>query len=177
MPSSATASANGRTPVGSAPGPAPSPHFTCERITSDRRLRFNPIRHLSPESLARALDAFHLGYLRPAALLWDAMERRDDVLQGVAAKRKKSVARLDGEILADDASPVAQQHQRALEFFYGNLTATHACEPNQRGAWRCSSSRCSMHWAKNTPSTKLSGSVARRRRTFRARMIPLPTRN
>jgi phage gp29-like protein len=133
MPSSTPASANGRAPAGFAPGPAPSPHFTRERITSDRRLRFNPIRHLTPESLTRALDAFHLGYLRPAALLWDAMERRDDVLQGVAAKRKKSVARLDWEILANDASPTAQRHQRALEFFYGNLTATHACEPNQSG--------------------------------------------
>ena len=44
-----------------------SERFTPERVASDRRLRFNPIRHLSPESLSRALDAFHLGYLRPAA--------------------------------------------------------------------------------------------------------------
>jgi phage gp29-like protein len=133
MSSTAHSSANGRATAAGHFGPAPSTHFTRERITSDRRLRFNPIRHLSPESLARALDAFHLGYLRPAALLWDAMERRDDVLQGVAAKRKKSVARLDWEILAADASPTAQRHRRALEFFYGNLIATHACEPNQRG--------------------------------------------
>ncbi len=110
-----------------------SPHFTRGRIAADRRLRFNPIRHLSPESLARALDAFHLGYLRPAALLWEAMERRDDVLQGVAAKRKKAAARLDWEILAYDDSPAAQRHRRVLEYFYNNLTATHACEPHQRG--------------------------------------------
>jgi phage gp29-like protein len=114
-------------------GIAPSPHFTRERITSDRRLRFNPIRHLTPESLARSLEAFQLGYLRPAALLWDAMERRDDVLQGVAAKRKKSVARLDWEIITLDDSTMAQRDRQALEYFYGNLTATHACEPNQRG--------------------------------------------
>ena len=133
MPSSATASANGRHPAASTANPAPSAHFTRERVASDRRLRFNPIRHLSPESLARALEAFHLGYLRPAALLWDAMERRDDVIQGVAAKRKKSVARLDWEILADDDSPAAQRHRAALEFFYGNLSSTHACEPHQRG--------------------------------------------
>jgi len=133
MPSSPSTFANGRAPASRAFGPAPSPHFTPERITSDRRLRFNPIRHLTPETLARALDAFHLGYLRPAALLWDAMERRDDVLQGVAAKRKKSVARLDWEILTEDDSPTAQRHRDALEFFYRNLTATHACEPDQRG--------------------------------------------
>jgi len=113
--------------------PTTAPQITRERIVSDRRLRFNPIRHLSPESLSRALDAFHLGYLRPAALLWDAMERRDDVLQGVAAKRKKAVARLDWEIVAFEPTPAAQLHRRALEYFYNNLTATHACEPDQRG--------------------------------------------
>jgi phage gp29-like protein len=120
-------------PPTSASGLASSPHFTRERITSDRRLRFNPIRHLTPESLARSLEAFHLGYLRPAALLWDAMERRDDVLQGVAAKRKKSVARLDWEIIALDETSEAQRDRLALEYFYDNLTATHACEPHQRG--------------------------------------------
>ena len=114
-------------------GVAPSAHFTRERIISDRRLRFNPIRHLTPESLARSLEAFHLGYLRPAALLWDAMERRDDVLQGVAAKRKKSVARLDWEVVTLDDTPLALRDRQALEYFYSNLTATHACEPHQRG--------------------------------------------
>ncbi len=110
-----------------------SARFTRERIAADRRLRFNPIRHLSPESLGRALDAFNLGYLQPAALLWDAMERRDDVLQGVSAKRKKAVAQLDWEILAYDDSPAAQRHRLALNHFYSNLTATHACEPHHRG--------------------------------------------
>src|SRR5471030_2291960 len=109
------------TPYPADVGIAPSTHFTRERIASDRRLRFNPIRHLTPESLARSLEAFQLGYLRPAALLWDAMERRDDVLQGVSAKRKKSVARLDWEIVTLDESPDAQRDRRALEYFYQNL--------------------------------------------------------
>jgi phage gp29-like protein len=117
-----------------APGaPAPSRHFTLARILFSIRARFNPIRELTPETLARALDLFHGGYLRPAALLWDAMERRDDVLQGVAGKRKKAVARLQWEILTTDDSREAAQQREALEFFYSNLTATHACDPQERG--------------------------------------------
>jgi phage gp29-like protein len=61
------------------------------------------------------------------------MERRDDVLAGVAAKRKKAAARLQWEILAADSSPAAARHQAALQFFYNNLSATHACDPQQRG--------------------------------------------
>jgi phage gp29-like protein len=62
------------------------------------------------------------------------MERRDDVLQGVAAKRKKAVARLQWEILPLDNSPAAARHRAALQFFYQNLTVTHACDPQERGA-------------------------------------------
>ncbi|MGA2052308.1 MAG: DUF935 family protein [Opitutales bacterium] len=113
--------------------PPASRYLTPARILFTLRARFNPIRHLTPDSLARALELFHAGYLRSAALLWDAMERRDDVLQGVAAKRKKAAARLQWEILAADDSPAAARHQAALQFFYNNLTATHACDPQQRG--------------------------------------------
>ncbi len=114
--------------------PPSSPRYlTPARVLFSLRARFNPIRHLTPDSLARALDLFHAGYLRHAALLWDAMERRDDVLQGVAAKRKKAVARLHWEILPLDASPAAARHRAALQFFYQNLSATHACDPQERG--------------------------------------------
>ncbi len=73
----------------------PSPHakITPERIQMSIRLRFNPIRGLTPELLAQYLDSFRLGFFRNAALTWDAMERRDSLLQTVAPKRKKSVAR------------------------------------------------------------------------------------
>ncbi len=99
------------------------------------RGRFRPIRALKPESLARMLDAFHFGDLRQAALTWDAIQRRDDVLQGVASKRKKAVARLGWEVLTLDDSEEAMQHKEALEYFYNNLTATHACDDNERGGF------------------------------------------
>jgi len=107
--------------------------LTAKRVEASLRSRFNPIRNLTPESLTRMLDAFHAGDLRQAALAWDAIERRDDTLQGLAAKRKKSVARLNWEIVQLDDSPEAAQHAEALRYFYDNLTATHAVDRNQQG--------------------------------------------
>ncbi len=121
--------------TGAAPSSASTRNYIAGRTTPSSRMRarFNPIRHLSPESLARALEAFQAGDLRLAALLWDAMERRDDVLRNVSLKRKKAAARLDWEILSLDDSPAAGRHREALLAFYNNLTATHACDPQERG--------------------------------------------
>ncbi|MDR1456451.1 MAG: DUF935 domain-containing protein [Puniceicoccales bacterium] len=100
-----------------------------------RRQDFNPIRLLTAETLTRQLDAFHRGELWPAALLWDAIERRDDLLKGVAAKRKKAVARLPWTILTTDDSAEARQQQEALRFFYNNLRCTGAIDRNERGSF------------------------------------------
>ncbi|MDR2030109.1 MAG: DUF935 domain-containing protein [Puniceicoccales bacterium] len=99
------------------------------------RRGFHPIRFLTAESLTRHLDAFHGGNLRGAAILWDAIERRDDVLQGVAAKRKKAVARLPWDILAIDGSGEALVQQEALRFFYNSLSCVHAADGNERGGF------------------------------------------
>lgn len=104
------------------------------RIGNSTRNRFNPIRSLTPETLTRTLDQFNSGYLRPAALLWDAIERRDDILKGVSDKRKKSVSRLKWEILTTDNSPLAQEQQRLLKFFYNHLRCTNAYDQNEEGS-------------------------------------------
>lgn len=104
-----------------------------EKLQNSLRLRINPIRNLTPQSLTHILDGFHQGNLAPAAFTWDAIERRDDVLQGVISKRKKAVARLKWEILTLDDSQEALQHKEALAYFYNNLTATHALDANQSG--------------------------------------------
>jgi len=104
-----------------------------DRIIWAVRNRFNPIRNLTPELLASQLENFQLGYIRDAALTWDAMERRDLTIKNVAMKRKKSVARNGWEILTVDDSPEAQQHKLALEYFYNNLTATNVIEQDQNG--------------------------------------------
>lgn len=107
-----------------------------ERLQSSLRTHFNPIRTLKPNTLSRILDQFHQGHLREAALLWDAIERRDDIVQSVASKRKKAVARLHWDILTLDDSPQARLHKEALTYFYNNLTCTHACDPHEQGGLR-----------------------------------------
>ncbi|MDR2201120.1 MAG: DUF935 domain-containing protein [Puniceicoccales bacterium] len=102
-------------------------------MRTSMRVRFNPIKSLTPDSLSRILDEFANGYLRSAALLWESIEHRDDLIQSVASKRKKSVARLDWEILTTDQSEEAILQKEALEYFYDNLHTTNAYDCNENG--------------------------------------------
>ncbi|MDB6018441.1 MAG: hypothetical protein JWR19_2930 [Pedosphaera sp.] len=115
------------------PLPAAAADTSPERIQMSLRLRFNPIRNLTPDQLTQQLESFRLGFFRNIALTWDAMERRDSRLATVAPKRKKSVARHGWDILTTENSPAAEQQKQALEYFYNNLTATTALEPNESG--------------------------------------------
>ncbi|MCQ2956224.1 MAG: DUF935 domain-containing protein [Opitutales bacterium] len=106
--------------------------------TSIRTERFsaqswNPIRSLTPQSLSKILDDFHAGHLKQAAMIWDAIEQRDDVLQGAISKRKKSIARLDWEILTLDSSDEAMRQKAILEQFYNNLSCVNAFDENEHG--------------------------------------------
>jgi hypothetical protein len=111
----------------------PDASVTPTRIQFSIRLRFNPIRNLTPELLSQYLDSFRLGFLRNAALTWDAMERRDSRLQTVAPKRKKSVSRHGWEILTVDDSPEAAAQKAFLEYFYNHLSVITALEPDEEG--------------------------------------------
>lgn len=82
-------------------------YLTSFRQDSIARQAWNPIRSLTPASLSRILDAFHAGHLKQAALIWEAIEHRDDLLQGVISKRKKAISRLPWEILTLDNSEEA----------------------------------------------------------------------
>lgn len=101
-----------------------------------RQTRFNPLRRATPRTLASDLDAFKAGYIRNAALLWDAIEGRDYMVRTAVGKRKKSLARRAWEILMVDDSPVAAQQKESLEWFFNNLTATDALDLNVRGSFR-----------------------------------------
>jgi phage gp29-like protein len=109
---------------------------TAERVERTVRNRFNPIRGLTPQLLVQQIDQWRTGYLRPMALTWDAMERRDLMLANVAGKRKKSVARLPWEIIVEDESPEAAKHQEVLKQFYKRLRCVNATEPNEQGGVR-----------------------------------------
>lgn len=102
---------------------------------SQNRLNFSPIRMLNPESLTRILDGFRQGNLRPAAILWDAIESRDDVLKGVVERRKRNVTRLPWEIVQTEDSEESRQHSQFLRHFYDHLTCCNACDLNERGGF------------------------------------------
>lgn len=108
------------------------------RVTMSVRLRFNPLRGLTPDRLAQYLDQFDLGFFRLAAIAWDKIERRDYTLKAVAPKRKKAVARHGWEVLTlpdppPALAPMAEHQAAALRFFYDRLTATNAVRPDECG--------------------------------------------
>jgi hypothetical protein len=96
----------------------------------------NPIRHLTPERLSRQIDAYESGYFADFAITAEAMENRDDILKNVITKRKKAVTRHGWEILTENNSPEARQQREALDFFYRNLTCSHAIRKSERGGFQ-----------------------------------------
>lgn len=113
--------------------PAPDSHITSQRVAWAIRNRINPIRGLTPERLANALDMYRAGYLRDAVLLWDAIEQRDPVVKNVANKRKKAVASLAWEIVPEDDSAEAAAHQATLKAAYDALQVCHVLDQDQAG--------------------------------------------
>src|SRR5688572_16968078 len=98
-------------------------HLTPERVRRAVRWRFNPARNLNVDSLALHLDAFEAGHLREAALIWETIEKRDDILRSVIPKRQKAIARhgwvvLPAQDLADHHKAESERHTAALEYFY-----------------------------------------------------------
>ena len=67
--------------------------------------RINTIRNLRPETLSRALEAFENGRPAAAARIFEAILARDDAICGLNLKRKKSISRLDFEIVPLEDSP------------------------------------------------------------------------
>jgi len=99
------------------------------------RSRFNPLRGLTPQLLSMYLDNFMLGFVAYAALVWDQIEKRDDVLRNVASKRKKALAKYTRQSLQRENSPEAEAHARALDEFYDNITVVNALDENEKGGF------------------------------------------
>ena len=98
-----------------------------------RQTRFNPLRSLTPERLASALDQYAAGWLREAALIFETIEQREFMIKSVMSKRRASVARRDWQIIVpDEENPNAEAHKATLEYFYNNLTVTDATDLNVR---------------------------------------------
>lgn len=98
-----------------------------------RQVRLNPLRHLTPERLASALDASAAGWLRDAAVIYEAIEAREAIVRSVMTKRRSAVARGDWQIIIPDPEkPQAEMHKATLEYFYSNLTVTDVIDRNLR---------------------------------------------
>lgn len=107
--------------------------LTPERVRYYKQSRFNPIRNLTADNLARQIEEFNAGYLRQYAQSMEALQRRDDVLQCVIPKRIASITKHKWEILTDPNADEAEAdaHKQKLEYFYRNLRATDAIDRNQ----------------------------------------------
>ncbi len=107
--------------------------------TNVRRLprsAFNPVKNLRPEVVIRALDAFNEGRLSMAVRMFESILQRDDTICCLNLKRKKSVSRLDVEIVPLENSRKARAHQKALINFYENISVSSATDKNQSGGIR-----------------------------------------
>lgn len=97
------------------------------------RMRFNPIRNLRPDTLSRALDEFESGRLGTAVRIFEAILRRDDTICGLNLKRKKSISRLESEIVIKEESARAFEHKKILTDFYDSLEVSSFIDRNQCG--------------------------------------------
>ena len=102
-----------------------------------RQLTFNPLGSLTARSLVRALNHFDAGDLREAALLFEAIAERDDVLPGVKAKREMAVSQMECAVeVSGESTDEAEEHKRVLEEFWGNITAVNAVDRDERGGFK-----------------------------------------
>jgi phage gp29-like protein len=117
------------------PPPKTGTLLTADVVQLALRSRFNPLRGLTPQLLSVHLDNFMLGFVAYAALVWDQIEKRDDVLRNVASKRKKALARYKRQSFQHEDSPDAQAHAQALDDFYDHITVVNALDENERGGF------------------------------------------
>lgn len=112
-----------------------SKHIGIVRIRDEARLRYNPLQNLTPQKITSAMDSFNCGYLSEAARIYDAIRRRDGVVQACVQKRKRATSRLEWTIveMGGDES-ASKEHAAFLEDFYNNIKVTSAADANKRGS-------------------------------------------
>ncbi len=102
--------------------------------------RFNPLRNLTPSTLATALDGFDAGWLSDAARIFARISDRDSTVKTVKPKREGAPARASWQIAkVKTTSPEealrAELHAAVLEHAYNNLRATDALDSNLCGGF------------------------------------------
>ena len=108
-----------------------------EAIRVLKQQKYNPLRSLTPLSLARMLESFDIGYLREPAMLFETIAERDDTLKSVKPKREKEVSQLDRQVLALPGTGAAgEAHREILEDFWNNVRTINAYDRNETGGFR-----------------------------------------
>lgn len=98
-----------------------------------RQTGFNPLVTLSALTLTRALDSFTRGELGEAALLWDAIAERDDIIPSVKSKREKAISDRKLEVSVLDRSAEAARHKETLESFWRSVRWVDAWDRSNQG--------------------------------------------
>lgn len=112
-----------------------SSHIGMVRIRDEARMRYNPLKNLTPQRITAAMDNFNCGYLSDAAKIYAAIRSRDAVVQACVQKRKRATSRLAWTIVEmgeDEAA--SKEHAAFLEDFYNNINVTSAEDANKRGS-------------------------------------------
>lgn len=112
-----------------------SSHIGMVRIRDEARMRYNPLKNLTPQRITAAMDNFNCGYLSDAAKIYAAIRSRDAVVQACVQKRKRATSRLAWTIVEmgeDEAA--SKEHAAFLEDFYNNIKVTSAEDANKRGS-------------------------------------------
>lgn len=110
-------------------------HISLARIRDEVRLRYNPLNNLTPQKITSAMDDFRAGHLSRAAKIYDAIRRRDGIVQACVQKRKRATSRLGWTIveMGEDEKASAKQAE-FLEDFYNNIKITSAADANKVGS-------------------------------------------
>ncbi len=105
------------------------------RIRDEIRVRYNPLNNLTPQKITSAMDDFRAGHLSRAAKIYDAIRRRDGIVQACVQKRKRATSRLGWTIveMGDDEGSSAEQ-SAFLEDFYNNIRVSSAADANKHGS-------------------------------------------
>lgn len=107
------------------------------RVTDAIRYAPNPIPQLTPQNLAAYLDSFTRGYLRDTAMLWHAIQWRDDRVASDCAKRHKATPRYGYKVVPADGvdakSAAVKRQLDAVKFALENLSARDAMDSSVRG--------------------------------------------
>lgn len=112
-----------------------SNHIGIVRIKDEARMRYNPLKNLTPQKITAAMDNFNCGYLSDAAKIYAAIRRRDAVVQACVQKRKRATSRLEWTIVEMGNNEAAsKEHAAFLEDFYNNIRVTSAEDANKRGS-------------------------------------------